>query len=49
MELAVLFTLLLMVVIFVAAFKFLLGTLEFIWNNVWLLLILMCIVFFAVI
>jgi hypothetical protein len=49
MELAVLFTLLLMVVIFVAAFKFLLGTLEFIWNNVWLLLILMCIVFFVVI
>jgi len=49
MELAVLFYLLLMVVIFVAAVKFLLGTLEFIWNHVWLLLILMCIVFFAVI
>ena len=49
MELVVLFTLLLMVVIFFAAIKILLGTLEFVWNNVWLLLILMCIVFFAVI
>jgi|SaaInl47_10m_RNA_FD_contig_21_735294_length_342_multi_4_in_0_out_0_2 hypothetical protein len=49
MELAILFYLFLMVVIFFAAIKILLGTLEFVWNNVWLLLILMCIVFVAVI
>jgi hypothetical protein len=35
-------------VLFFAAVKFLLGTLEFIWNNVWLLLVLTIIVIVSV-